>query len=289
MFGVSSMTASLKKVAVMKPGEAILNANLSKWNYGPLFDAKKITEIHSKFVNLLKNAGVEIFWMPENSTKIADAIFTYDASLMTPSGAILMSPGKVLRRGEQNSHRQFYSDLKIPEIGEVVGEGTAEAGDTLWLDEETLVIGNGFRTNLIGIKQIQDILRPNNIKVHFFDLPVYKGKGSCLHLMSLISLVDTKVALVCLPFLPVGLLKLLIEKQFKIIPAPYSEFENSGTLSVNVLAIRPKWCVMLDGIPKTKAILEDAGIKVEVFSGDSLCIACEGGPTCLTRPLFRKN
>ena len=29
------------------------------------------------------------------------------------------------------------------------------------------------------------------------------------------------------------------------------------------------------------------GINIRVFDGDALCIACEGGPTCLTRPLLR--
>jgi dimethylargininase len=44
---------------------------------------------------------------------------------------------------------------------------------------------------------------------------------------------------------------------------------------------------MVDGFPKTRAALESAGIGVEVFRGDALCIGCEGGPTCLSRPLLR--
>ena len=40
MFGVSSMTAPLKKVAVMKPGASLINADPVKWHYGPLFDPK---------------------------------------------------------------------------------------------------------------------------------------------------------------------------------------------------------------------------------------------------------
>ena len=102
------MTAPLKKVAVMKPGEALLKANPSKWHYGPLFDPSQIEKNHSNFVQILKDSGAEILWMPEGDLAIADSIFTYDASLMTPYGAILMSPGKLLRRGEQNIHKKFY-------------------------------------------------------------------------------------------------------------------------------------------------------------------------------------
>ena len=289
MFGVSSMTAPLKKVAVMKPGEALLKANPSKWHYGPLFDPSQIEKNHSNFVQILKDSGAEILWMPEGDLAIADSIFTYDASLMTPYGAILMSPGKLLRRGEQNIHKKFYQELTIPIIGQVGLDGLAEAGDTLWLDNKTLIIGRGFRTNLAGIQQIKKILSPKNITIHIFDLPTYSGESSCLHLMSLISLVDFRSALVFKPLLPVGLLELLIEKQFSLIEAPVLEFERSNTLSTNVLATSPGKCIMLDSVPNTRFALEKQGIQVKVFNGDSLCIGCEGGPTCLTRPILREK
>ena len=283
------MTAPLKKVAVMKPGEALLNANPGKWHYGPLFDPSQIEKNHSNFVQILKDSGAEILWMPEGDLAIADSIFTYDASLMTPYGAILMSPGKLLRRGEQNIHKKFYQELTIPIIGQVGLDGLAEAGDTLWLDNKTLIIGRGFRTNPAGIQQIKEILSPKNITIHIFDLPTYSGESSCLHLMSLISLVDFRSALVFKPLLPVGLLELLIEKQFSLIEAPVLEFERSNTLSTNVLATSPGKCIMLDSVPNTRLALEKHGIQVKVFNGDSLCIGCEGGPTCLTRPILREK
>jgi N-dimethylarginine dimethylaminohydrolase len=283
------MTAPLKKVAVKKPGKSLINAKADEWHYGPSFNPKKIGAIHSTFVQMLKDSGIEVFWMPEYDFGIADSVFTYDASLMTPFGAILMSPGKLLRRGEQNIHHNFYKTNNIPIIGSIETDGLAEAGDTLWLDEKTLVIGRGFRTNSNGIENIKKILDPQEINIHIFDLPVYSGKSACLHLMSLISLVDTNTALVCLPLLPVGLFELLREKNFSLIEAPYHEFEKSNTLSTNVLAIRPRKCIMLDSVPETTAVLRSAGITVKVFNGDALCIGCEGGPTCLTRPLLRTH
>ena len=289
MFGVSSMTAPLKKVGVMKPGEALLKANPDKWHYGPLFDPSQIKKNHSDFVQVLKDSGAEILWIPEGDLAIADSIFTYDASLMTPYGAILMSPGKLLRRGEQNIHKKFYEELNIPIIGQVGNGGLAEAGDTLWLDNKTLIIGRGFRTNLAGIQQITEILSPKDITIHIFDLPTYLGESSCLHLMSLISLVNSRSALVFRPLLPVGLLELLIEKQISLIEAPVLEFERSNTLSTNVLATSPGKCIMLDSVPNTRLVLEKNEIQVKVFNGDSLCIGCEGGPTCLTRPILRKH
>jgi len=287
VFGVSSMTATLRKVAVKKPGPSIVNADPTLWHYGKNFNPTKILNIHKEFVKKLEKSGTEIYWMPENDKGIADAIFTYDASLMTPSGALLMSPGKPLREGEQKLHSDFYKSIGISIIGTVEGAGRAEAGDTLWLDEKTFLIGRGFRTNHIGAEQLKEIISPMGIDVHIFDLPVYLGAAACLHLMSLISLVHTHIALVCMPLLPVSLLKLLEVKGFKLIEAPYEEFKKSNTLSTNILAMAPGDCLMLNGLPKTRNALIQAGIKVDVFDGNELCIGCEGGPTCLTRPLLR--
>ena len=286
-FSVSSMTASLRKVALLKPGACLKNADPSKWHYGPTFDPGKVEEIHASFVSLLENEGVEIFWIEDHNSEIADAVFTYDASLMTKFGAILMSPGKLLRSGEQDLHKIFYNSHDIPIIGSISDLARAEAGDTLWLDETTLVVGRGFRTNQLGVEQIKDILEPRGINVFSYDLPFYTGAAACLHLMSLISLVDTKAALVALPLLAVGFHELLTSKGFQLIEAPMLEFEQSNTLSTNVLAVSPGNCVMLSGLPQTTEKLRKSGIKVQLFDGDALCVGCEGGPTCLTRPLYR--
>ena len=286
-FGVSSMVSPLRKVALMKPNNALLNANPNKWNYSDKFDPRKIETIFENFLTLLRNDNIEIFWMDGSKTDIADAIFTYDASLITPSGAVLMSPGKTLRVGEQNIRRKFYINNDIPIIGEIKGNGIAEAGDTLWLDSKTLIIGKGFRTNEDGASQITEIMDKIGIKVHSFDLPVYQGKNACLHLMSLISILDERKALIYSPLLPIGLYKLLLKKDFLLIEAPEKEFHHSHTLSTNVLATAPGNCIMIDGLPQTRNALEKEGINIRVFDGDALCIACEGGPTCLTRPLLR--
>jgi len=287
MFSVSSMTASLKKVALLQPNNCLKDADPNEWHYGSTFDPEKVEGIHASFVKLLEAYGIEIYWIEDQNSKIADAVFTYDASLMTKFGAILMSPGKLLRSGEQDLHKIFYNSHDIPIIGSISDLARAEAGDTLWLDETTLVVGRGFRTNQLGVEQIKDILEPRGINVFSYDLPFYTGAAACLHLMSLISLVDTKAALVALPLLPVGFYELLTSKGFQLIEAPMLEFEQSNTLSTNVLAVSPGNCVMLSGLPQTTEKLRKSGIKVQLFDGDALCVGCEGGPTCLTRPLYR--
>ncbi|MEM7222125.1 MAG: arginine deiminase family protein [Pseudomonadota bacterium] len=287
MYGLSSMTAPLHRVAVRAPGSAMLAADAQAWHYGPRFDREKVAGNHAAFCELLAAAGIELLWMNGDERGIADAVFTYDASLMTPEGAILMSPGKPLRAGEQALHRAFYQAEGIPILGEIQGEGRAEGGDTLWLDARTLAIGRGFRTNDQGIAQIAALLRPLGVEVLAFDLPVYGGAAACMHLMSLVSLVDRDKALVCARLMPVALWQKLEALGFQLIEAPYHEFQASGTLSLNVLATAPGRCIMIDGFPETRQALEAAGIAVSVFDGAALCIGCEGGPTCMTRPIHR--
>ncbi len=286
-YGVSSMTAKLRRAALRRPGASIQQADAKTWNYGPTFDKHGVEAEHLEFSNLLANAGIEILWIDGDDQGNADSIFTYDASLMTPAGAILMNPGKPLRAGEQELHRDFYHAYQIPVIGEISEDGSAEAGDMFWLDETTLAVGRGFRTNQAGIDQLKSLLTPIGIGVHSFDLPVFQGAAACLHLMSLVSLVDSKIAAVTLSLLPVDLYKLMQQMGFRLIDIPADEFDASGTLSGNILATAPGRCIMIDGFPQTRGTLEAAGIEISVFNGKALCIGCEGGPTCMSRPILR--
>ena len=222
-FGVASMTAPLKEVSLRRPGNSLIKADPKAWNYSKHFNPSEIENEYESFVLALENFGVNIHWILGDDLGNADAVFAYDASLMTPRGVILMSLGKEKRWGEEGLHKSFYSSKGITIIGQVEAPGTAEAGDTLWLDETTAVIGKGFRTNDLGAEQIKSILNAIGIKCYIFDLPFYQGKSACLHLMSLISMVDTKTALVYETLLPVGLWKLLNEKNINIISAPENE------------------------------------------------------------------
>ena len=98
-FGVASMTAPLREVALRRPGKSIVTAEPSTWNYSEHFDPSKIESEYDRFVLVLKNFGVKIHWIKGDDLGNADSVFAYDASLMTPQGAILMSTGKENRRG----------------------------------------------------------------------------------------------------------------------------------------------------------------------------------------------
>ena len=218
---------------------------------------------------------------------LADSIFTFDASFMTPGGAILLRPGKALRRPEVALHEALYARLGVPVIGAVVPPGVAEGGDLLWIDGRTLAVGRGFRTNQAGIDQLRAILAPLGVALRAFDLPMWNGSAACLHLLSLISPLDRDLALVYPRLLPVALHGLMRERGIHCLNVDDEEFEASGGLNVNVLATAPRRGLAIDGFPRTAALMRDAGCDLTLFAADALCLPCEGGPTCLTLPIHR--
>jgi N-dimethylarginine dimethylaminohydrolase len=192
--------------------------------------------------------------------------------------------GKACRRGEPAAHARFYEQLGIPALGEVRAPGTAEAGDLAWLDPKTLLAGRGYRTNAAGIEQLRALLAPHAIEVLSAPLPHSSGPGCCLHLMSLISLLDERTALVDLPWLAVETVELLRERGFRLVEIESSERE---TLACNVLALGEQRLLALEENPRTNARLRAAGFEVRTFPGSEIGVNGGGGPTCLTRPIWR--
>jgi len=286
-YGCQSMSLPLKRVLMRAPNASLLQADPKQWHYGPSFDATRAFAQFQTFHSLVAASGSEIIFMEDHNDGLADAMFTHDPSLVSDHGAILLNMGKPLRKAEPALHEQAYIQAGIPILGRIEAPGKIEGGDCIWLDAHTLVVGRGFRSNQTGIEQLQTMLTCHGVTVLGFDLPVWNGAEACLHLMSVISPLAPDLALIYAPLVPTALYQLLQTKGITLIEAPSEEFAASSGLSLNVLPTSPKECIMITGFPATKATMEAAGCRVQTFDGDALCIACEGGPTCLTRPILR--
>lgn len=281
------MVSPLQRVIVCAPATTMAEADPSIWNYGEGLTQDALVSQHREFVVQLAKSGAEILSIDDAPEGLCDAVFAHDPSLVSDAGVVLLRMGKALRRGEVDVHERLYRKLGVPILGRIESPGTVEGGDCVWLNQRTLVVGRGFRTNQLGIVQLTALLEPTGVAVHAFDLPVYSGEDACLHLMSLISMLDHDLALVCKSLLPATFYQVLLEQGVELLNAPMDEFEISNTLSLNVLAVKPRHGIMVAGFPGTRSLMEDAGCTIDTFNGDSLCIKCEGGPTCLTRPLLR--
>ncbi len=286
-YGAQSMAAPLRLVLMRSAASAMRGADPQRWHYGSGFDPAKAAIQHAALTELVAGSGARVEWLDDGDDGLADSVFTHDPSLVTDRGAIILSMGKPLRSAEPALHEAAYRRLGVPLLGRIEAPGQVEGGDCVWLDRTTLAIGRGVRTNQDGIQQIANLLTPHGVAVYGFDLPLWHGEEACLHLMSVISPLADDLALVYSPLLPTAFYQMLKPRGIRLVEGDAEEFRASNGLSLNVLPTAPREVIAVAGFPKTKAAMEAAGCEVKTFEADALCIACEGGPTCLTRPVLR--
>ena len=275
------MTGTLERVLVRPP----LSEDAARWReYGwrAAPDPAAAAAEHEAFRALLEEAGADVV-VSRHDAGNPDAIYTYDPVLVGGEGAVLLRPGKEGRRAEPAALRPDLEAAGVPVVAELRSPVLAEGGDTLWLDETTLLVGIGYRTNEAAVAAL-GVAFPD-VEVLAFDLPHWNGAGEVLHLLSFISPLDADLALVYPRLAPVRLLALLSERGIRVVEVPDEEFESQGT---NVLALGPRRALALDGNPETRRRMESAGVDVTVYAGDEISKKGDGGPTCLTRPLLRR-
>jgi dimethylargininase len=280
-YGCQSQTATLRRVLVRAPrAEDCARWREFGWHAEP--DADSLAAEHEAFAAELAGFGAEVVYAEEPLPGALDAIYAYDPALVADSGAILLRPGKELRRVEPAVLGRDLERAGVPVAARLEAPALAEGGDTLWLDERTLLVGLGYRTNQAGADALRRALP--DVDVLTFDLPHYRGPGEVLHLLSFVSPLDSDLALLYPPLAPTRLLQLLAERGLRTVEVPDEEY---GSLGCNVLALGPRVALALDGNPETRRRLERAGVDVRVYKGEELSLKGDGGPTCLTRPLLR--
>jgi N-dimethylarginine dimethylaminohydrolase len=285
-YGGHSTVGPLRRVALCAPDAADWQTRIENWRdlgylRRPDFDAAR--EQHAELRRGLERAGAEVVALDGHGLSL-DAVYVHDPSLVSDYGAICLNMGKAARRGEPARHREFYRQLGIPLLGEIRDPGTAEAGDMVWLDSDTLLVGRGYRTNAAGIEQLRKLLGGKGVQVISAPLPHGAGPGCCLHLMSLMSLLDERTALVDLPWLAVETVQLLCERGFRFVEIDPAERD---TLACNVLALGEGRLLAIEENLRTNQRLREAGFEVLTFPASEIGINGGGGPTCLTRPILR--
>lgn len=284
-YGCQDMVSPLRTVLVKRPDSAFGSANAQEWHYAANPNLSIAQEEHDALTDTLRKSGAEVIYHDEYQPDHADAIFAFDPSLVTDAGAIILSMGKEKRRGEEAAMARAYEKLGIPILATLHGDARAEGGDLLWVDHDTLAVGLGFRTNAAGLLQLRDALVGIGVEVIAVELPYYTGPEACLHLLSMISIIDYHTAVVHTPLMAVPFWQELRRRDFTLIEIPASEYD---TMATNVLALAPRKCLMLEGNPLTQRLLGDAGCEVMTYRGNEISLKAEGGPTCLTRPIWRE-
>jgi N-dimethylarginine dimethylaminohydrolase len=275
---LTGVTGKLQSVFLRAPDdEATARWREFGWREAP--DPVGLLREHEELTEVLESSGADVVFGDVVPGGL-DAIYTFDPALVTPQGAVLLRPGKQIRRVDTTAADMERLGLTVS--ARLEAPATAEGGDLLRLDERTVLLGGGYRTNAAGVAELRAALP--DVEFIEFDLPHFHGPGEVMHLLSLINLVADDIALVYLPLLPVRLVQLLKERGIRLVEVPDEEFETMGP---NVLALEPGVVLALRRNRETQRRLEKIGVEVRVYDGTELSKG-DGGPTCLTLPLLRR-
>jgi arginine deiminase len=289
-YGSQSDIDPIRAVILKRPAEAYGDqaAIAAQWqalNYLGETDFATARDQHAEFARCLGGAGAEICYLPPAADTGLDSVYVRDTLVMARRGAVLCQMGKRARAGEPAAMADYLGQLGVPIIGAISGAGRLEGGDVTWLDERTVAVGQGYRSNAEGLRQLRELLGADVDEVIPVPLPHWTGPDDCLHLMSILSPVDRDLAVVYSRLMPVPFRQLLVARGFTLIEVPDAEYD---AMACNVLALAPRQCVMLAGNPVTQARLEAAGARVTTYPGSDISIKGSGGPTCLTQAFWRE-
>jgi len=280
-FGGQNATGALRRVLLRAPRPA--DGELWReygWRAAP--DPVELAAEHEALCALLEDAGAEVVLAGSPLEPNPDAVYVFDPAIVCDRGAIVLRPGKERRLAEIGAIALDLEAAGVPVAARLEAPATAEGGDTLWLDERTLLVGRGYRTNPAGIEALRQALP--KVEIHVYDLPHWHGSAEVMHLLSLLSPLAPDLALCYPPLMPVALVELLESRDIRLVAVPDEEFETMGP---NVLALAPRVGLALEGNHVTRERLERAGVEMLTYKGNELSRKGDGGPTCLTRPLLR--
>jgi N-dimethylarginine dimethylaminohydrolase len=262
----------------------VIAAQWRSLNFSAPPDLSRALAEHDTLLEIVAGSGAEIWELPCDERLTLDSIYARDASIVCGQGTILCSMGKAARVVEPAAQEQALRLKGCSVAGRIAAPGLLEGGDVVWLDARTIAVGQGYRTNAEGIRQLRELLGDSIDDLLIVPLPHWRGPSDVMHLMSLVSPVDTNLAVVYSRLMPARFREALLDRGYHLVEVPDDEFE---TMGANVLALAPRECVMLAGNPRTRTALERAGATVHEYEGREISLKGGGGPTCLTRPLMR--
>ena len=282
--------STIHRLALRDPKEAfkqqqIIDEQWERLHYYGKPDFEEAIREHVGLQEILKGEGIEILLIPGATKLFLDSIYVRDSIINTPKGLVLASMGKAERTGEPQVSAKFLESQGYSILGGIDSPGKMEGGDLVWLNDKTCAVGHGYRTNEEGIRQLQNLLGPE-YSVEICVLPHQQGPKGVFHLMSILSPLDQDLILSYSPLMAVPFREMLVESGIQIIDVPDDEYPRMGC---NVLTFAPRNCLMLEGLPQTKRLLEENGCQVLTYKGQEISEKGEGGPTCLSLPLLRKS
>jgi N-dimethylarginine dimethylaminohydrolase len=289
MFGAQSEYFPLKKVIMHAPSQEIhyvTEKNKREFLFRSPAEYEKMREEHANYVQFLTDEGVEVILSQDSVCP--NLVFTRDVASVTNTGALLMRPMYPARCFEPVYLKKLFDSMEIPTME--ITRGTAEGGDLVYLDEDTLMIGFGPRTDLDGVMAIRELVCDAVKTILAVPLPSFR-----VHLDGALMILDKDVAIVH-PGSVLFPAKFLHEEELVLIPDFLKEEgfdlievtdEEVYNFGPNIFVVKPGVVVSYSWNTRIISELEERSMEVFGLEGHEL-VKAGGGPHCMTCPVLRE-
>jgi len=281
--GIESEWHPLKAVLLHRPGrelDAVEADPAASLMLGAL-DPPAMAIQHDQLAQAYRTRGVQVSYVQPPTLPPPNQLFAADLFAMTPEGAILGRPASAVRAGEERWVAQALSELGVPVICSVRGEGTFEGADLMWMASDSALLARGFRTNVQGAAQVQGVLKDLGVRTFVTPLP-----SGAMHLMGQLRIVDHDLAVAWKGRLPQEAVGVLNSHGFQVVFLP-EESEAKRGFALNFVTLGPREILMPGGNPATQAFYEDLGITCLTVNLDEIGKAA-GSIGCLSGVLERE-
>lgn len=281
--GQSSEWAPLRAVLLHRPGPELDDIDdPADQLMLEVPDADRARKQHEGLAEAYRDAGIEVHLVepPSGARPTPNLMYAADLFFMTPEGAILARPASTARAGEERWVQRRLAELGVPIVRAVGGQGTFEGADAMWLDEATVLLAEGLRTNRAGADQVASTLADMGIASVRVHLP-----PGTMHLMGQLRIVDRDLAFYWEGRFPEPGPTALARHGIRAVPAP-DEMEARDGFALNFVVLEPRRILMHSGCPVSQSRYEAEGIECRTVPMDEITKAA-GGIGCLTGIVWR--
>jgi N-dimethylarginine dimethylaminohydrolase len=243
-------------------------------------DLQKAQEQHDRLAQAYQELAITVHHVEPESGPPPNLMFVADLLFMTPEGAILGRPASTVRAGEERWVAERLARLGIPILRAIRGSGTFEGADAAWLDERTVLLATGLRTNAEGAAQASSLLHEMGVNV----IPVGLPYGA-MHLMGQLRIADHDLAIAWPGRVPYAAVEALRRRGMTVLFLPDTEEAKVG-MSLNFVTLGPRQILMPAGNPRSQAFYQQAGLRCHTIDVSEL-VKAAGGIGCLTGLLER--
>lgn len=280
--GLAAEWTPLRAVLLHRPGPELAAADPDAAQQLDILDAGLAAIQHDALAAAYRDAGVAVHYVDPPGEASPNLIFVADLLFMTPQGAIVGRPASTVRAGEERWVARRLADLGIPILRTVAGRGVFEGADAAWLDESTVLLATGLRTNAEGAAQVAATLAEQGVDVVCAGLPY-----GAMHLMGTLRFAGPDLALAWPGRVPYAAVEALRARGYRVLILPEQE-KAARRVALNFVTLGPGEILMPAGHPATRRVYQAEGVTCREVEIDELAKAA-GGIGCLTGILHRKR